>query len=125
MEKEKEKRADKNRVGFYGAISAYLYFTVYENIAGIVKGEVESGRDIALSILFAVIFAAGATWLAYTSWKMHKQIKQQEEAEGEKTVQKQQSASIASRAMAYQNPADEEEKESGEAASDSETTSPE
>ena len=122
----------------------YLFYTAFVTAEEIYKGKVPAGRDTILSVIFVIVFGGVAIWLLYTCWHLKKAIKAKEELEmaeaaerdpetGEAeeppakkggllksmfTVQRPDEPSVASRAMVYQNPADDDEE--GEASADGE-----
>ena len=141
---KKRERNDKAVLGPYTVAAVYLFYTAFVTAEEIYKGKVPAGRDTILSVIFVIVFGGVAIWLLYTCWHLKKAIKAKEELEmaeaaerdpetGEAeeapakkggllksmfTVQRPDEPSVASRAMVYQNPADDDEE--GEASADGE-----
>lgn len=138
---KKRERNDKAVLGLYTVAAVYLFYTAFVTAEEIYKGKVPAGRDTILSVIFVIVFGGVAIWLLYTCWHLKKAIKAKEELEMAEaaerdpetgkaeeapakkggllksmfTVQRPDEPSVASRAMVYQNPADDDEEEEASA----------
>ena len=132
----KRERNDTVMSGIYVLAAIYLYYTAYAMIKDVVTGEVEfSSRFYTIYIIFAIIFAVGATFVLYGCWRSYKEgVERQKEIErkaaeergetwSEETAPRQTimgmirgddpiiPKTIHDRASAYVNPADDEDED--------------
>lgn len=128
----KRERNEKTVLSLYVLAGIYLLYTAFSMIRDLTYDGLITGKTRIFNIIFSIVFAVTAVWVLFSSWKAYKKLKAQEEEEARKTAEErgepvneetsakqslfgmirgegQSSPSIASKAAAYYNPADEEE----------------
>lgn len=139
---KKRERNDRAMMMVYVIAGIYLLYTAYSLAKELINGQVEPGRNTIINIAFIVIFGGAAAWILFSSWRIRNMLKAQEEEEAKKLAEEMaergetpekpskggllggilvnpEQPSVASRAAAYYNPADDEER-SGEDEADEE-----